>query len=224
MKEREARPAGGAVIFDLDGVLIDSEKLQYAAYQRVLARFGVAVSPEEYAREWIAAGRGPEYAVETYRLPISADDLRQLKNPVYHELLRNGVELMPGAAKALERIGNSYPLALATNSNAADVGLVMERFGLGRYFRAIITREQYARPKPEPDAFLAAARALGVPPQRCVVVEDAYKGVLAATRAGMTCVVVPHAFTADNDFRLAARILRSLDELTPELVGRLLLG
>ncbi len=222
MKGGGAMPSEKAVIFDLDGVLIDSEELHYAAYQRVLAQFGVNVGREEYARHWIAAGHGPEYAIAAYRLPVTADQLRDLKNPVYHELLRNHVQLMPGAVEALERLARAYPLALATNSNAVDVGFVVDRFGLRRFFRAIVTREQYARPKPDPDAFLAAAAAIGVPPHRCAVVEDAYKGVLAAHRAGMPCVVVPHAFTADNDFRLAARRLASLDELTAEVVEQLL--
>jgi HAD superfamily hydrolase (TIGR01509 family) len=219
------RPAAGsqnAVIFDLDGVLIDSEGLQYKAYAQVLARFGVRVSVDEYATHWIAAGRGPEYAVKTHTLPLSPDELRELKSPVYHAILRDEVRLMPGVEEALARLHAHFRLAVATNSNRQDVAFVMERFGVQRFFSAVVAREDYERAKPEPDAFLTAAARLGVPPRACLVIEDAYKGIVAAYRAGAVPVAAPNAFTAGNDFSLAARVLRDLDELTVALVEQLL--
>jgi HAD superfamily hydrolase (TIGR01509 family) len=213
-----------AIIFDLDGVLIDSEGLQYEAYVRVLHDFGVTVTLEEYAQHWIAAGQGPEYAVRTYRLPIDASGLRALKNPVYHEILRQRAALMPGAFDALARLHPRFPLALATNSNRMDVAFVMDRFGLRRFFATIITREDYVLPKPNPDAFLAAAAGLNVPPGACLVVEDAHKGIVAARRAGAVPVAIPNTYTRGNDFSLAAAILGSLDELTVALAERLLAG
>jgi len=211
----------GAIIFDLDGVLIDSEALQYKAYTQVLARFGVTVSAEEYAAHWIAAGRGPEYAVATYALPVSPDALRALKHPVYHAILRAEVTLMPGVVQALTRLHPHFPLAVATNSNRQDVAFVMEHFGLHRFFAAVVTREDYVRAKPDPDAFVTAASRLGMPPRTCLVVEDAYKGIVAAHRAGATVLAVPNAFTRDNDFSLAAAVLHGLDELSVALAERL---
>jgi len=214
----------GAVIFDFDGVIVDSENLQYRAYSTVLAEFGVAVTLPEYGREWIAAGRGPEYAVAKYRLDISAEELRARKNPIYQELLRREPQLMPGVPGVLAALAACYPLALATNSTLADAGFVLDHFGLRGHFTALITREAYAESKPAPDAFLTAAAALDRAPERCVAVEDAYKGVLAAHRAGCPCVAVPHELTQDNDFRLAAMVLDSLEELTPDLIEMLLGG
>src|SRR6185295_14045188 len=109
-----------AVIFDLDGVLIDSEALQYKAYSAVLARFGASVSAEEYGQHWIAVGHGPEYAVQRFGLPIAADELRALKHPVYHQILRAEVTLMPGATAALARLHAHCKLSVATNSNRDD--------------------------------------------------------------------------------------------------------
>ncbi len=212
------------VIFDLDGVLIDSEDLQFRAYTEVLARFGVAVTREEYAEEWIAKGCGPEYAVAAFKLPLAPAELRALKNPVYHRILQQSVTLMPGARAALARLAAHYPLALATNSNETDTAFVLDRFALRSFFTAVITRGKYERPKPAPDAFLTAAATLGLPPARCLVIEDAHKGVVAAHRAGARCVAIPHAFTAANDFSLATRLLHCLDELTVELVREMVLG
>lgn len=211
-----------AVIFDLDGVLIDSEALQYKAYSEVLRRFGIAVSLEEYAAHWIAAGRGPEYAVRTYGLPMHPDELRALKHPVYHDILRREAALMPGALAALARLQPHFPLALATNSNRQDVSFVLEQFALRGFFTAVVTREDYQHAKPYPDAFIAAATQLGMAPGRCVVVEDAYRGVLAARRAGAAVVAVPNRFTLSNDFSLAAVVLPSLDALTIEVVDQLM--
>ncbi len=211
-----------AIIFDLDGVLIDSEGLQFEAYARVLRDFGVVITIEEYARHWIAAGQGPEYAVRTYGLPVEAAQLRALKNSIYHDLLRAAPALMPGAMAALERLHPAFALALATNSNHADVAFIMEHFQLRRFFASVTTREAYALPKPNPDAFLAAAAGLNVPPRSCIVVEDTYKGIVAAHRAGAIPVAVPNVYTRDNDFTLAAAVLESLDELTADLARTLL--
>lgn len=212
---------GIGVIFDFDGVIADSEPLQYAAYSEVLREFGVSVTREEYGREWIAAGRGPEYAVERYRLPLTPAEIKQRKNPIYHELLRARVTLMPGVREALERLSPSFPLGLATNSIEADACFVLDRFGLRSYFTALVTRERYQEPKPAPDAFLAAAEALGCNPRNCVVVEDAYKGILSAVRAGCVSIAIPHSFTKNHDFSLADKVVASLDEITVPLVESL---
>lgn len=209
------------VIFDFDGVIVDSEDLQYRSYGTVLARYGAAVSRDEYEREWIAAGLGPEYAVAHFGLPISPDDLRREKEPVYHEMLRREARLIPGAAAAIARLAAELPLAVATNSTAADLALVFEPFDLRRHFAVVVTREDYRGRKPAPDAFLTAAARLELPPPACVVIEDASKGVVAAQRAGCPCIAIPNHFTRNNDFSAATVVLDAIDQVTVELVRRL---
>jgi len=216
--------ASSGVIFDLDGVIVDSEPLQHRAYNTVLQQFGVRVDQEEYGREWIAAGRGPEYAVRTYRLPVGAAALKRLKEPVYHELLRAEATLVPGARAALARLSARFPVALATNSSELDTAFILDRFDLRRFFTAVVTREHYAAAKPAPDAFATAAARLELPPPSCVVIEDAYKGVVAATDAGCVCVAFPHSYTVGNDFSRASRVIASLDEATVELIETLVGG
>lgn len=213
--------AAAGVIFDFDGVIVDSEELQYRAYGRVLADYGAAVTREEYEREWIAAGLGPEYAVRRFDLPITPDELRRVKEPVYHGLLSAEARLIPGAAAAIERLAAEFPLAVATNSTAADLALVFEPFDLRRHFTAVVTREDYSGRKPAPDAFLTAAERLGLPPAACVVIEDATKGVLAAQRAGCPCIAVPNDFTRNNDFSAATVVLQAMDDITGDLIRRL---
>lgn len=210
------------VIFDLDGVLIDSEGLQYKSYSIILERWGVRVSRAEYAEHWIAGGRGPEHAVATYELPITPRQLRELKAPVYHEILRAEVTAMPAARDALARLSADFAVALATNSNQIDVDFVLDRFELRQFFTAVVARESYTRAKPEPDAFTTAAAALSLASAQCVVIEDAYKGLLAAVAAGSPCIAVPNEWTATNDFRKAARVVSSLDDIDAPLVRAIL--
>jgi HAD superfamily hydrolase (TIGR01509 family) len=213
-----------AVIFDLDGVLIDSEELHYRAYCTVLAPEGISIDRSVYGREWISAGHGPEWAHQTYALPYSAEELKRRKGPVYRELLENELTAMPGAAACLERLSREFPLAVATNSGRDDVEYVLARLGLREFLADVVTRERYERAKPEPDAFLAAASALGRPPSGCLVVEDSLRGLRAAVAARIACVAVPNDFTRDSDLSAAARILPNLDALQPELVRELVGG
>lgn len=212
------------VIFDFDGVIVDSEELQYLSYSEVLARYGAGVTREEYEREWIAAGLGPEYAVRRFSLPITPDELRRIKEPIYHEMLRTRARLMPGAAAAIERLARDMPLAVATNSTAADLALVLDPFDLRRHFEAVVTREDYTGRKPAPDAFLTAAARLGLPPGQCVVIEDATKGVLAAQRAGCPCIAIPNDFTRNNDLTKASIVLERFEDVTGELIMTLVRG
>jgi HAD superfamily hydrolase (TIGR01509 family) len=210
-----------AVLFDLDGVLADTEPLQWAAYRRVLLPFGVDVGLEEYRREWIATGVGPEYACRTYRLPVGPDELRARKASEYRRLLDGDILPRPGAAAALARLRPTHRLALVTNSVREEVELILGRFGVLAAFDAIVAREDYVKAKPAPDGYLTAAARLGVVPSDCAVVEDTARGVRAGVAAGMQVVAVPNELTHDNDFAGCVRRLEHLDALTAELLREL---
>jgi HAD superfamily hydrolase (TIGR01509 family) len=210
-----------AVVFDLDGVLTDTERLHWAAYREVLAEFGVDMGIEEYRRHFIARGVGPEYTCETYKLRLTPDELRARKAPVYERLLDAGVREMPGARAALERLKATHRIGLATNTGRADVDRIFAALGVASLFDVAIVRENYARAKPAPDAYLAAAAALGFDPAECAVVEDTERGAAAGLAAGSPVVAVPNDLTHDNDFTGCVVRLASLDELTPALLGRL---
>jgi HAD superfamily hydrolase (TIGR01509 family) len=209
------------VLFDLDGTLADTEPLQWEAYRRVLAPFGVDVGIEEYRRHWIAVEGGAEYACRTYGLPIDAAELRARKATTYRTLIATGVTARPGAREALERLAGRYRLAVATNSVRAEVAIVLDHLDVRGRLDAVVAREDYDVPKPAPDAYRAAARALGLAPEACVVVEDTARGVRAGLAAGCTVVAVPSELTRDNDFTGAARRLEGLDEVTDELLQHL---
>src|SRR5215510_10647117 len=216
-----ATPSLG-VIFDLDGVLIDSEGLYYRAYSDVLRPYGVTVSREEYEDHWIAQGNGPEYIVAKHNLPISPDEMRQLRSPIYLHLLETEVMLMPYVQETVRHLAEQCALTVATNSNREHLDSVLRKFGLAQFFPVTVARQDYQKAKPEPDAFITAAQKLGLAPAQCVVIEDTYKGVCAAVSAGIACIAVPNDYTRRNDFSQASLVLPSLRELTAEVVRDLL--
>jgi HAD superfamily hydrolase (TIGR01509 family) len=209
------------VLFDLDGTLADTEPLQWEAYRRALRPFGVDVDVETYRRRWIAVEGGAEWACRTFGLSIGPAELRTRKTAEYRALIAAGVAPRPGARAMVTRLAPSHRLALATNSTRAEVDVVLGHLALDGPFAAVVVREDYATAKPAPDAYLAAARALGLPPAACVVVEDTARGVAAGIAAGCVVIAVPSELTWDNDFTGAARRLAGLDELTPALLQEL---
>ena len=209
------------MLFDLDGVLADTEPLHWAAYREVLLELGVDVGIEEYRRRFISHGGGPEYACEAYRLPLTADELRARKLPRYLALLRRGVPPRPGARAALERLRGHYRTAVATNSVRTEVDLILDAIGVSSLLDTIVAREDYRDAKPAPDAYLTAAARLGLPASECAVVEDTPRGLGAALAAGMRALALPNELTADNDFTGCTVRLSHLDELTPALLRRL---
>lgn len=210
------------VIFDLDGVLIDSEGLYYRAYSDVLRPYGITVSREEYEDHWIAQGNGPEYIGAKHNLPIAPAELRQLSSPMYVHLLETEVTSMPYVQETIRHLAEHSILTVATNSNREHLDFVLRKFDLAPFFPLTVARQDYQKAKPEPDAFLTAAQKLGLAPWQCVVIEDTYKGVRAAVRAGIPCIAVPNDYTRRNDFRQASLVLPSLRELTVEVVKGLL--
>jgi HAD superfamily hydrolase (TIGR01509 family) len=206
------------VVFDLDGVLADTERLHWQAYRQVLLEYGVDVPLADYAVRFTATGRGPEWACATYGLPITPDELRARKAPVYLALLEAGAIPCPGARAAVERLRATHRVAVATNAARAEVTVVLDQLGLQGRLHAIVAREDYRNAKPAPDAYVAAAAALGFVPGECVAIEDSPRGVDAAVAAGLRVVAVPNELTRTADLSAAQRRLGHLDELTATLL------
>ena len=210
-----------AVLFDLDGTLADTERIQWQSYRDVLLGYGVDIGMEEYRLHWIAVDGGPEYACRTYRVPITPAELRERKSVRYRELIQGDVPPCRGALAALRRLRSSYRLAIATNTVRVELEHILEKIAMRELLHETVAREDYAQPKPAPDAYLAAARVIGASPDECVVVEDTQRGLRAGMAAGMRVIVVPNELTFDNDFTGASARLTSLDELDVALLARL---
>jgi len=211
-----------AVIFDLDGVLLDSESAWLGAKRDVVDEWGGRWQEEATramlgmsAPEWSAYMRD-ELAIERAAEEIDAEVVRRLLDG-YRERL----PLLPGALEAVERLAARWPLGLASSSNLEVIEVVMEAGGFARHFRTWVSSEEVARGKPAPDVFLEAARRLGAEPAACAAIEDSKNGIHAARAAGMAVVALPnHEFPPGEDALAAAdRVLGSLEQLTAETIA-----
>jgi beta-phosphoglucomutase len=214
-------PVGG-VLWDLDGTLIDSADQHYVAWRDALAQRGRGHTREEFMRGFGKRNDMVLRAIFGDALPPEeaarvADDKEQR----YRRLVReDGLEPLPGVMDWLSRLKKQgFRQALATSAPPANVAVVVEVLGLGRFFDATASADDVERGKPEPDIFLEAARRIDVPPARCVVVEDSPYGLEAARRAGMKSVGI----LSDHHRELEADlVVSSLAALAPGAFEELL--
>lgn len=207
-----------AAIFDLDGLLADTECLHCRAYQLALSEHGVALQTADYAEHWVRLGNGIADWVTLRGLTVDPHAVRLRKARHYLDLLASSLRPMEGALELLEFLHGKARIALASSSYRDAVDGVIAGLGIARFFEVVVTGLDVPRVKPAPDIFLKAARDLGVPPAHCLVFEDAEKGVIAAHRAGMRCIAVPNEYTRHHDFSLATKVCASLKEVTPEVL------
>jgi HAD superfamily hydrolase (TIGR01509 family) len=209
-----------AVVFDLDGVLVDSEQLwDRARRELVEERGGVWREDATRAmmgmssREW-SSYLHDELQVDLEPAKISAAVVAKLER-----LYREQLPLLPGARAAVLSLAEHWPLGLASSANREVIDLVLELAELEESFAATVSSEEVSRGKPAPDVYFEAARRLGVGPTDCGAVEDSTNGLRAAAAAGMRVIALPnHAFPpAEDALRLADVVIGSLDELRPTL-------
>lgn len=210
-----------AVIFDLDGVLLDSEQRWNEAKEQLVREAGgrwTEDAPHDMmgmsSPEWSAYIRdelGVEMEVERIN-----DQVVELMLAGYREEL----PLLPGAGEAVRGLAARWPLGLASSSNREVIDLFLELSGLGDDFTVVLSSEEVGRGKPAPDVYLAAAAQLGVDPDSCVAVEDSSNGIRAAAAAGMRVIAIPnpHYPPADDALELAAARVDGAVRLTPGLI------
>nr|WP_198004915.1 HAD family phosphatase [Rubrobacter xylanophilus] len=222
-RERAAGRGGvEAVVFDLDGVLVDSEQLWDAA-RRELAGESGGRWHERATRDMMGMS-SPEwsrYMHEELGVPLPPEEISRAVVERLLALYEERLPLLPGAREAVERLAGRWPLGLASSSNRPVIDRVLELSGLGRHFRATVSSEEVRRGKPAPDVYLEAARRLGAEPGRCAAVEDSTSGILAAKRAGMRVISIPNrAFPPEEEaLRAADAVVPSLKKLLPETVA-----
>lgn len=205
-----------AVIFDLDGLLVDSEPLQIAAWEQFLATHGRSLSVGLLSdmfglRVWDAAA----LLIERLNLPLTVDEVVNQRDRLFLDAIPGNLHPMPGAQGLIRTLRErGPPIGLATSGHRQYVDVVLSELDLSGVFRVEVTGEQVERGKPAPDIYLAAATGLGVLPGRCLALEDAPHGIASARAAGMQCLAVPNEMTAGlPGFDLANGVLKSLDDV-----------
>ena len=222
---KPALPSGvRAVVFDLDGLMVDSESLFFRVAQQILARRGREFTHELMRR--MLGLRGPEGLLllkAEHGLEESCDTLAEESRELFYDLMPDGLRVMPGLVTLLQMLDISgLPKSVATSSSRRYTERVLDHFGLRSRFEFLLTAEDVTRGKPDPEIYRQAASRFGLEPPRVAVLEDSPVGLAAAKAAGALCVVMPTPYVPDADWSSADAVVSRLD--APELVAWLGLG
>jgi len=207
-----------AVIFDMDGVLLDSEPYHFQAEQELFRRYGLTIPPREQHRfVGIPAGEMWRQLKERFSLPQPLDDLltadREERIRFFSRL--NDLRPTPGVRALLRELVNAgIATAIASSSSREIIVTLTDKLGINDYFRVMVSAESVTRGKPSPDIYRETARLLGHPPRRCLVIEDAAAGVTAAKAAGMTCIGFKNPSSGGQNISHADTVVSSLTGMT----------
>ena len=211
-----------AVVFDFDGVLANSEPLHLRAYQEILSELGISVDRDEYYARYlgfddtgafkaIAAARGQAWTEEEIAALVAK------KTVVFDEMLESVDVLYPRAADCVVRLARDLPLGIASGALRHEIVAILRRGGLEEYFRFVVAAGDTPAGKPAPDPYRLAARLHGLPPSRCVAIEDSRWGIESAKSAGLRCVGITQTYAAP-ELGNADAVITSLDDFTRELI------
>jgi len=207
-----------ALIFDMDGLMIDSERLYVDSEREIAASFGRSVSDETLGR---MMGRKPVESLRIFvaetGLPITAEEAFVMRSRIMRRKLRDDLRAMPGLDRILTRFRGRLKLAVATGAQSEFLRIVIAGLRLEGVFDVLQDSDGVAEGKPDPAIFLAACRRLDLPPSACVVLEDSQNGVAAGRRADCYVIAVPNEFTRSHDFGPADFIASGLDEAAVHL-------
>ena len=214
----------GAVVFDLDGVIIDSEGVWEEVRRAYVARHGREFLPDSQQRmmgmntaEW-SRHLSEDIGVPQPPERVAADVLAEMA-----ARYRTSLPLIPGAVEAVRRLGERFILGLASSSARVLIDQVLEIAGLTGAFRVTLSTEEVPRGKPYPDVYLDVARRLDVPPAECAAIEDSSNGLRSAAAAGVAVVAIPHGVypPASDALAKASLVIESVDRLTVDAIENL---
>ncbi len=209
-----------AIIFDMDGVLVDSEPLHLLAMQKLLQRYEIAYN-EHDNREFL--GKKDivifEILIDRFKLDLTPAQFVDVKEELMVELISSKAIARPGVASLLERARNlGVPMAVASSATLPTINLVVDTLNIRHYFKTLCSGDQVKHGKPAPDVYLLAAQQIKVAPENCLVVEDTITGLTAGKAAGMFCISIPCEATAHQDHSIADLSLSRIDEIPVEKI------
>lgn len=201
-----------AILWDNDGVLVDTEVLYYEANRQVLAGLGVALTVAMFRELYLKDTVGAWHLARG----LSAEEIevkRLERNRVYSDLLRTRSFAVPGAAEVLQALSGRVAMTVVTSSRRDHFDLIHARTGFGRFFDLVVSCDDVQRTKPDPEPYLRALALTGRDPGECVAIEDSERGLAAAKAAGLECWVIPTELSREGDFGTADRVLRDIAQV-----------
>ena len=209
----------GAILWDNDGVLVDTERWYFQATREVFADVGIDLTVELYFEYFLSRSGGAWHLAAARGITeAKIATLRHARNERYQGLLEQESITIPGVRETLQALRPHLAMGIVTSSRRTHFETIHRRTGLLQYFDFMLTLEDYARSKPAPDPYLAAIVRSGLPGDRCLAIEDAPRGLLASRAAGLDCWVIPTEFTRTANFTGATRILDKIADVASSLL------
>lgn len=209
-----------AVIFDMNGVIIDDEQVHEFAFKEVCKKYGVTLTSKEYSN--LCMGRTDEECfikiIEKFKVKdISVKKLIDLKSRKYLELIQKNIKSFPHAIKLITSLKANFRLALTSSSNRDEINMILAYFKINDFFEVIVSAQDIVHGKPHPEPYLLTAKKLKVSPKNCLVIEDSKNGVDAAKSAGMYCIGV-HSSLIHQDLSKADIEVDSLKDISVNII------
>ena len=211
------------IFFDLDGLLVDSEPLQFKAYQYAFQQFGFDLELDRWF-QWHRIEASVPRWIEQAQLKLDPQAVRAVKKQRYDELIANELMVKPGAVELVRACASEFTIAVVSGSRRESIEQCLQKFDLQQYFSAYISGPELTRSKPYPDPYLEALRVLETAPGRSIALEDSANGLKAAVAAGIACIVCPDRFSppASNAILDATKVVDSLEALDIETLRLIL--
>lgn len=206
------------ILWDNDGVLVDTEGLYFQACREVLGSVGVDLTLDQFQE--ISLRRGESVLVLATGRGIDQDGIARLRvqrDRCYARLLGAQSSVIDGAEDVLRSLHGQVRMGVVTSARKVHFDIAHAKAGLRPYLDFVLTREDYRLTKPHPEPYLTALTRYGLSPEHCLVIEDSQRGLAAATAAGLACLVVRSHWTRDGDFRQAVKVLDSIREVPGEI-------
>lgn len=207
-------PLNSCVLFDLDGIIIDSEPMQMEAFNILMTKLGVKVGRDDFLK--LVGKRAYDnfvHIIDKFGLKEDPEHLVLRKNELYETLLHKNLHAMPGVVETIAYLhGKGVPLAIVSGSVRKHIEFILDGLGISRYFSMTLASEDVVKGKPDPEGFLRAAAQLGAEPAESFVIEDSEAGVSAGRRGGFKVIAIPTGFTEAHDFTGAFRICADMCE------------
>jgi HAD superfamily hydrolase (TIGR01509 family) len=208
------------ILWDHDGVLVDTERWYYAALREAMVPLGVDFDQATYLEIMARGGTYWDVAATRGATPDDIARQRRVRDQLYREFLQREPIEIPGVREVLEQLSADFRMAVVTTSRREDFKLIHRSRDLLARMEFVLAIEDYAEPKPHPAPYLAALARFGADPAEAVAVEDSARGLKSAIAAGLDCIIIRHPFTATQDFSGAKRMVDSIRDL-PEALARL---
>ena len=203
-----------AIFWDNDGVLVDTEKYYYEATRQILNKAGLELKKELYIELFLIQAKGAWHLLDPNKYTAEIiEELKTERNKLYCNFLQTSEIVVEGVQEIVAKLAEKYAMAIVTSSRPEHFNIIHSRTGLLKYFKFVLTAEDYTKYKPNPEPYLKALEKMNVSSSDGIVIEDSRRGLIAAKRAGLDCIIIPNELTRSSDFSEADYVLTNIHQI-----------